>query len=152
MEIWALEGGVGGRDEDLEVSLEPSTSLGSGLHGIRKTASRVVTRRRCIRSAITFTSGLDPYDSIDVRVTGGGGGAHTEAGSLDVAPVTPLNTDVLDTGATLIDDEVGGEARGCEHGAQGVDVVDLVVVGVAGGDRIRAGSGESVVVGDVYKT
>ena len=76
---------------------------------------------------------------------------HTEAGSLDVAPVTPLNTDVLDTRATLIDDEVSGEAIGGELGPEGVDIVGLVVVGVARGDGIGAGGGESVVVGDVCR-
>jgi hypothetical protein len=120
------------------------------LHGVGKTASRVVANGRGIRSTIAFTSGLDPNDSIDVRVTGGGGGADTETGSLDVAPVTPLGTDVLDTRATQIDDEVSGEAIGGELGAEGVDVVGLVVVGVARGDGVWAGGGEGVVVGNVY--
>lgn len=128
----------------------------------------VVARRRRVRCAIAFSSRLDPDDSVDERRAGVGGRTSTEAGVLDVTPVTPLLTEVLLTGATLVNDEGCCEALRCELRSKSlhihmsrnakivlwmnayVDVELLVVVGVALGNRIRCGSDQSVVVGDIW--
>lgn len=81
-----------------------------------------------VGGTIALSSGLDPNNSINQGVAGGGSGAGAEACADDVAPITPLRADVLDTGTALVDDEVGREAVLGEEGAEGIDVVGLVVV------------------------
>jgi hypothetical protein len=71
----------------------------------------IVSSARGVGGTIALTSGLDPDDGIDVRVVGVGRWADTEAGTLDVAPITPLASDVLNTRATLVNDEVSGDYR-----------------------------------------
>lgn len=77
---------------------------------LRKSAVGVVARRRGVGSTVALASGLDPDDGVNEAGSSVGGGASSEASTLDVAPVTPLLADVLDTSAALVDDEVGGEA------------------------------------------
>lgn len=78
----------------------------------------VESGRRGVAGTVTLASGLGPDDGIDGGEPSVGRGARAEAGALDVAPVTPLLTDVLHTGATLVDDEVGGESGGSEKGRE----------------------------------
>ena len=91
--------------------------------------------RAGVAGTISFTSGLDPDDSINVRGRSGGGRPWSESSSLDVAPVSPGLTDVLDTGTALVDDEVGRE--GAQERTQSFHVVLLVVVAVSRGDWVR---------------
>jgi hypothetical protein len=120
-----LQGGASLRDKSLEVGLEPGASLGCVRGSIRESAGRVEANRGAVRGTVALTTGLDPDDGVDERVTSVGRRASTEAGTLDVAPVTPLLTDVLDTRASLVDDEVGGEVVLRKQGSEGVDVVGL---------------------------
>lgn len=126
------ECGVGVGDEHLEVCLEPGAGLGSGLLGVRETAVGVVAGARGVRGTVALASGLDPDDGVDERRAGVGRRAGTEAGVVDVAPVTPLLADVLDTGAALVDDEVRGEALLGQQRREGVDVELLIVAGECG--------------------
>lgn len=95
----------------------------------------VVSGRAGVTSSITFTSGLDPNNRINQGGAGVCSGASSESGTLDVAPVTPGSTDVLLTRASLVNDKVS--RHGSQKRSQGTDIVDLVVVGVPGSDRIR---------------
>lgn len=70
----------------------------------------IIADRRCVASSITFASGLDPDDSVNEGRTGAQCGVRSEAGTLDVTPISPCTSDVLDTRATLVDDEVSGES------------------------------------------
>ena len=124
-------------------------TLRSGLLGVRETAVGVVAGGTGVAGAITFTSRLDPDNRIDQAGTSVCCGAGTEAGLVNIAPITPLLTDVLDTRATLIDDEVGREALLCQKRGKRIDVVDLIVVRVTLGDGVGGGGREGVVVGDV---
>ena len=149
LENCILQRGVRRRDQGLEVRLEPGTSFGRGLRGVRERARRVEARRRAVGRAVGLASGLDPDDGVNERVAGVGRRAGTEAGALDVAPVAPLLTEVLLAGAALVDDELRGEACGGEHGSERVDVVRLIVVRVALRDRVGRSGRERVVVRDV---
>ena len=76
-----------------------------------------------------------------------------EPGTVNVAPVTPGATDVLTTRATLVNNKGGVPTSGPQDRSEGFNVVDLVVVGVGGSDRVRRRSAEGVVVGNVcFKT
>ena len=99
----------------------------------------VVSGRRSVGGTVTFTSGLDPDDGVNEAGDGAGGGASSETGTLDVAPVTPLLTDVLDTRAPLVNDEVSRETALRQHGCKGLNVEELVVVGVALSDGVGSG-------------
>ena len=70
----------------------------------------VVAGRRGVGGSVTFTSGLDPHDGVNETGTSVGGGLSSEARAENVAPVTPLLADVLDTRATLVNNEVSREA------------------------------------------
>lgn len=52
----------------------------------------VVTGSRGVTCAVALTTGLDPDKGIDQVVAGVGTRTATEAGSLDVAPVSPSAT------------------------------------------------------------
>jgi hypothetical protein len=75
---------------------------------LRETTVSIISRSRAVTGTVRLSSGLDPDDGVDVAGTGRGRGASTEAGAVNVAPVTPLITDVLDTRAALVDEELGG--------------------------------------------
>lgn len=130
--------------------MEPLAGFRSGLLSVRKGASGVEAVSVRVRGTVGFSSGLDPYDGVDEVVVGSvGGWAGTKAGTLDVAPVAPLVTDVLDTGTALVDDEVSVPAGAQELGSDGLDVVDLIVVRVALSDWVGGSSDKGVIVGDV---
>lgn len=110
----------------------------------------IVTWGGSVGSAVTFSSRLDPNDSINERRASVGGWPHAEACTLNVAPkrsvqhrivrrikmvlpVTPLLTDVLDTRATLVNDERSRESlrresrsKGLEVYVRRIDVQDIV--------------------------
>ena len=92
-------------------------------YGVRETYERagaVEAGRGAVRGTVGLASGLDPDDGVDERGVGVGGRADTEPGALDVAPVTPLLAEVLLACATLVDNELRGEALRLEHGAEGL--------------------------------
>ena len=60
-----------------------------------QSAVRVEARSRGVGGAIALASGLHPDDGVDERRASVGGRAGTEAGVLDIAPVTPLLAKVL---------------------------------------------------------
>ena len=55
------------------------------------------------------------YDGIDEAGASVGRRAHAETCVLDVAPVTPLVTDALDTRAPLVNNELRGESGAIEE-------------------------------------
>lgn len=76
---------------------------------------RIETRRRAIGGAITFTSRLHPDNGVNETGASVGSRVGTEASALDVAPVTPLVSDVLDARAALVHNEVSREALARKH-------------------------------------
>jgi hypothetical protein len=149
-----LECRAGVGDEVLKEGLEPGTGLRSRLlritssekdqpqsfstmfrHGYSLVAAESVEARRArVGGTVRLTSRLDPDDGVNEVGASVSGGAGTEASTVDVAPVTPGVTDVLNARAALVDDEVGGE-RG-QEGSESIDVVDLVVVVISLGDGV----------------
>ena len=87
---------------------------------LRDTALAVVAGGRGVGGTVALASGLDPDDRVDEGRAGARRRARAEAGALDVAPVTPCIADVLDTGATLVDDEVCREVGACEQRSKGL--------------------------------
>ena len=55
-------------------------------------------------------------------------------------------------GATLVNNEVSRVVHLGKQRSEGIDVVDFIVVGVTLSDRIRGGSREGVVVGNIWDT
>lgn len=78
----------------------------------------VIARRGGVGGTVTLTSGLDPDDGVDEAGASVGGRAGTETSALDIAPVAPLISDVLNARATLVDDEVSREATAAELGSE----------------------------------
>ena len=68
----------------------------------------VVSGGRGVGGTVTLSTGLDPNNGVE---QGGRkatrGGASAESSVVDVAPITPLLSDVLNTRSALVDDEVG---------------------------------------------
>jgi len=137
-----------GHERD-EVLLEPRPGLRCGLVGVRERAMRVEPRGTRVARPIALSSRLGPHNRVDRGKRGARRWADTKAGTLDVAPVTPLLPEVLDTRTPLVDDEVRREARAGEQWRQRLDVEDLVKVGVARGDWVGAVRRKRVVVGNV---
>lgn len=77
------------------------------MRGIRQAAGGVIADRGSVGCAVALASGLDPDDGVNERVAGTGGGLGAKPGAEDVAPVTPLSADVLNTRAALVNNEVG---------------------------------------------
>jgi hypothetical protein len=102
--------GAGCLESDWTVNLKLAGKPANANEVTYESASAVEARRRAVAGTIGLASGLNPDDRVDERRTGVGRRASPEPGALDVAPVTPLTTDVLDTRAALVDEEVCGEA------------------------------------------
>jgi len=77
-------------------------------------------------SSITLAGWLDPYQSINDTAVRDSCWNITET-SLNVAPVTPLSTLVLETGATLVDDEVCWKRLIFQERSEGLGVVLFIV-------------------------
>lgn len=139
--------------QHLKVLLVPGTGLGRRLEGIGLAAEAVITNSRAVGSTIRLTAGLDPDEGISQLEAGVGRGGTAEAGTVDVAPVTPLLAETLDTVAASVDDGVVGHAGGLEALAKGVDVSALVlarvVLGVGGGGELAGGQVPGVPAGHV---
>lgn len=125
--ITRLEGRLGVLEQHLEVGLVPGTGLGSGLEGVVLTAVRVVAGSRRVGGTVGLTAGLDPDEGISLAGAGAGGRADTEAGAVDVAPVTPLLAETLDGVAASVDDGLAGHTGVLEERAEGLNV-DLLVL------------------------
>lgn len=89
---------------------------------------RVISRRSSITSTITFTTRLDPNNSVDDIRTSIRSGLSTESCTIDVTPITPLISNVLNSGTALVDDEVSVPG---EEGSESLDVMNLIIVAVA---------------------
>jgi len=61
------------------------------------------------------------YDGVNVARASVESRANTEASVLDVAPVTPLVTDTLDTRATLVNNELGRESSVLKQGSESLE-------------------------------
>ncbi|KAI6749548.1 hypothetical protein HG530_014962 [Fusarium avenaceum] len=111
----------------------------------------VVASSAGVRCTIRLTTGLDPDKGIGEGITSVGARSKSETSSLGVAPVSPsLLAGRLLAGAALVDEELGaGPALLLEERRQGVDVLLLVVVGVALGVVGLGGELPGVVVGNV---
>jgi hypothetical protein len=140
-------------EQHLEVGLVPLASLGGGLERIRLTTVRVVAVSRGIAGTIRLATGLDPDKGVDEGVASGGRRAHTEAGAVDVAPVTPLLAKPSDTVAGGVDNGLAGHASGLELGREEADVellvLGLVVLAVGGAGELAGAQVEGVPAGDV---
>lgn len=87
-----------------------SPSFRSRLLSVGKATVAVVSNSRGVGGTVALSTGLDPDDGVEEgRWETRGGWSETESGLVNVAPVTPLLADVLDTGAALVDDEVSGD-------------------------------------------
>lgn len=76
---------------------------------------RIVSGRCSVTGSVALATGLDPYNSINQRGTRISRWLSAKPGTLDVAPITPLATDVLYTRSTLVYDECGREAAGSKQ-------------------------------------
>jgi hypothetical protein len=121
----------------------PCTSLRGWLERIVLSAERIVAGGGRVAGSVGLATGLDPDKGVDERVSGGACGAYTEAGALDVAPVTPLLAETLDTVAGCVDDGLAGHAGGLElggdHGDVELLVLRLVVLRVSGFGELAGG-------------
>lgn len=133
-----LEGGAGVLEQHLEVGLVPLTGLGRRLVGVGLAAVRVVAGRALVAGSVGLAAGLAPDEGVDDVGAGAGGRADTEAGAVDVAPVTPLVAQAGDGVAARVDDGVRREARGLQ-GRRELGRVDLLVLArvVLGVGRVR---------------
>lgn len=127
-----LEGWVGVYEELLEVGLEPSSGFRSGLQGVLFATVVVVASGSSEGSAVTLTTRLHPDKGINKRRACVGRGTKAKAGADGIAPVTPsqLASGLL-TGAALVNDEVSVPSLSGEEGLESLDVVLLIIVGVA---------------------
>jgi hypothetical protein len=89
---------------------------------LRKTTVGVIANCRGVTGSVTFASGFDPDDGVDERRASAQSGAGSETSTINVAPVSPCITDVLDTRATLVNDEVSRESTGCEGRSKGLSI------------------------------
>jgi len=89
--------------------LEPTTGFRCGLKCVGQSTVTIETGGGRITGAVTFTSRLDPDNRIDQGRSCVESGTCSEASTFDVAPISPLLTNVLDTRTSLVDDEVGRE-------------------------------------------
>lgn len=148
-----LERGIGVLDQHLKVSLVPGTGLRRRLESVRLSAERVVADGAGIRGTIGLTTGLDPDKGIRKAGASVGGGADTETGAVDVAPVAPLLAEMLDTVAAGIDDGLAGHASRLEFGREGLDVellvLALVPLGVGGIGELSGAEVPGVPAGNV---
>ena len=110
----------------LEVRLVPRPGLGAGLEGIVLPAERVVAHGGGVAGTVALAAGLDPDERVDLARARAGGRACAEAGTLDVAPVTPLLAQALDAVAGGVDDGLVGHAGGREVRGEQLDVGLLV--------------------------
>ncbi len=101
------------QEQELEHHYKMSISRVSDIEvkdDLRGSTVRVKASSGTVRGTVAFTSRLNQDNSINKAGAGVRGWAHSETGTLDVTPVTPLAPDVLNTRTTLIDDEVSGES------------------------------------------
>jgi hypothetical protein len=105
-------------EQVLKVRLVPFTGLGRRLVGIVVAAEGVVARGRGVARAVGFAAGLAPDEGVDELDAGVGGGAYTETGALDVAPVSPDFAETADAvaGWGLVCARRKGEAVGARTG------------------------------------
>ena len=95
----------------------------------------VIAIGRGVGSTIRLTTGLDPDEGINKRITGIRGRTRAEASAAGVAPMALLDlASGLLAGAADVDDELGvGPAVGGQDGGDGGDESLLVAVDVGGG-------------------
>jgi hypothetical protein len=98
-----------------------------GLLTICQTAERVVSCGGGVASSVTLSTWLTPDKGISKSVASGGCWADTEAGTVDVAPVTPLKTETSDGIAAGIHDGVVGMACGRKSSTKIGDVAVLIL-------------------------
>jgi len=145
-----LERWVGVDQKLLEIGLEPSTSLGSRLKGIRAATMGVVSDSGLVGGTIALTTWFNPDESIKQRVVANNGWAAAETSANDVAPISPsLLLGGLDTVAAGVDDEVRRESVLGEDRGKFLMVGLLVASGARGGIRRALRDLVRVVVGDV---
>lgn len=125
--MWCLERWNGVLDQHLEVSLVPSTSLRRWLERIVLSAERVIAVGAGVRGTVRLATGLDPDEGVDEAGASGASRADTEAGTVDVAPVTPLLAETGDTVAASVDDSLGWHAGALELGGEEGNVLLLVL-------------------------
>lgn len=104
-----LECGLSVLEKHLEVGLVPFTGLGRGLVRVGLAAEGVVSGSTLVAGAVRLTTGLTPDEGIGKLETSVSGGADTETGAVDIAPVTPFLTETSDGVSASVDDGVLGE-------------------------------------------
>lgn len=130
----------------------PETSLWRWNISIRADAVLIETSGGLIAGTVRLTTWLNPDESVDVAVVGDDGWAGTESSIVNVAPVTTLETDVLLTGTTLVNDELVWEPTSLQEWSEGGDVAPFAPVWIIWArsvDWVWGGGVVGVVVGDV---
>jgi hypothetical protein len=122
-----LELRAGVLEQHLEVGLVPLAGLGSGLVGIGLAAERIVADGTGVAGAVGLATGLDPDEGVGELEASIGSGAAAEAGTVDVAPVTPSLTQARDGVTAGIDDGVVGHAGGLESGTEEGNILLLIL-------------------------
>ena len=93
-------------------------------------AERVVSCRGGVAGSITLSTGLTPDKGISKLISGLRCWADSEAGTVNVAPVTPLKAETLDGVAAGIHDGVVGVASSSKRLTEDGDVALLILARV----------------------
>lgn len=127
-----LKGRIGVGKKLHEVGLEPRAGLGSGLEGIILSTVEVIASRTGVRGTVTLATGLHPDEGVNKRGSRVGRWAQPEAGADGIAPITPrLLASGLLARAALVNNELGVPPLGAKKRGKCLNVMLLVVVGVA---------------------
>lgn len=126
---------------------------GWGKLTIRVSTEGIVSISTRVRDTIRLSTWLTPDESIHQSVARRASWSNTETSTVDVTPVTPLETETLDGVASGINDGVVGHAGRLEEGSEGLDVsllvLALVVLSVRGAGEFSWGGGKCIPAGDV---
>lgn len=134
----ALERRLGVLEQLHKVRLVPLSCLGAGLERISESTEGIVALGSCVAGTITLTTGLDPDERVNQARASVGRRANAKAGALDVAPVTPRQTETLDCVSAGVDNSLGRHASSLQVRGEELDVgllvCRLVVLAVSSGE------------------
>lgn len=110
---------------------------------IRFTTKAVISCGTRIACAIRLAARLHPHKRINQRITRGRSRPDAKAGTVDIAPVTPLQPQPSDSVAACVHDGMVGHAILLKQRRKSVDVdlliLALVVLGIGSAGKLAGG-------------